>query len=331
MVFKHIVLISLLWMLGIGFARVHPVMAEAAKRAETIGSVETSGSLAANTGARVDKAPELASPSVSVPSAPPPASSSSLATSSSETSALRTPPKESSHSFAAGTVVNTADTAAASQEPQEDKAIVHRAVSALSGQSGGAAGNGNENGDVKRRGNNSKYSSLMDLWPLLVVLVVIGGAALLIKKYMPKSRSIFGGSDVLRIVARTPVGTKQQLVLVKLGRRLVLLGVTPERINALNTIDDPNQVAMLMGEAASAQPTSMTQTFAAAMNRESAVFGENQESAAVFDELIDDEDTSAGIHSDDTHGDDIPSDVRGLLSKVRQLAHRTNSGMTLQV
>ena len=319
MIFRHVILISLLWILSIGFVRVNPVMAEPAKRTETVVSAETSGSLAANTGARVDKAPELVSPS---------------ATSSSETSALRTPPKESSHSFAADAVTNTADTAAMSQEPLEDKAIVHRAVSALSGRSGGAAGNGNENGDVKRRGNNSKYSSLMDLWPLLVVLVVIGGAAMFVKKYMPKNRSIFGGSDVLRIVARTPIGTKQQLVLVKLGRRLVLLGVTPERINALNTVDDPNQVAMLMGEAASVQPTSMTQTFAAAMNRESAVFNENQGST-VFDELIDDEDDAIDLHSDDTHSDDThghdtPGDVRGLLSKVRQLAHRTNSGMTLQ-
>lgn len=152
--------------------------------------------------------------------------------------------------------------------------------------------------------STSRFSVFAELWPLLAVLVVIGVMSLVIKKFMPTRKFAFN-SDVLRIVSRTPVGPKQTLMLVKLGRRLLLLGVSPEQIQALTTVDDPDQVAVLLGEAASGRADSMTRAFETSIR---------EESEAYVPELDDEAEEDATVA---TRGQ-----VQGLLNKVRQLAGR---------
>lgn len=143
------------------------------------------------------------------------------------------------------------------------------------------------------------WSLMRDMWPLLTVLLLIGGMAMVLRRYMP-ARRLLGGSDVLKIVARTHVSPKQQLVLVKLGRRLVLLGVSPERISSLSTVEDSDQVAMLLGEIASGQPGSISSAFASSVEDEREAYAG---------------DVSDGDETEATRGQ-----VRGLLQKVRSLA-----------
>ena len=153
--------------------------------------------------------------------------------------------------------------------------------------------------ELPQRIGSSGWSFLRDVWPLMAVLLLIGGMAFILKKFMP-ARGLLAGSEALKIVARTHVAPKQQVVLVKLGRRLVLIGVSPERMSALSSIDDPDQVAMLLGEIASRQPNSMTGAFASSMARERETYA---------DEPLATDDTEV------THGQ-----VRGFLRKVRALA-----------
>ncbi len=142
---------------------------------------------------------------------------------------------------------------------------------------------------------------IRDLWPLLAVLVLIAAIALFLKKFLP-TRRLMAGSQVLRIVARTHVTPKQQLMLIKLGRRMVLLGVSPDRISTLSTVDDPEQVALLLGEVASSQANSASRAFVESMGEE----------ADTYEELPEEDATSA------TRGQ-----VHGLLEKVRSLAGKT--------
>jgi len=140
-----------------------------------------------------------------------------------------------------------------------------------------------------------------DLWPLLAVLAMIVAAALVVKRFLP-GRRLWTGSGVLEIVTRTPLSPKQSLVLVKIGRHLVLVGVTPEQINTLCLVDDPEQVAMLLGEAASGRPGLMTQTFTRTLREE------------------------AGAYSHDPTERDVAAEagtyVRGLLEKVRRFKRK---------
>jgi flagellar biosynthetic protein FliO len=208
------------------------------------------------------------------------------------------PVAASPESAAAPVAKVTSDVPNTSGASPAAKAEQDQVIARPAGRAGVSTAGVGATGNVGR-GASGTFSLVSELWPLMVVLALIGGGAMFLKKYLPKSR-LSVGSDVLRVVARTSVGPKQQLMLVKLGRRLLLLGVSPERMNALTTVDDPDQVAMLLGEAARAQPDSMTQAFAASINHES----------AAYEAETGDEDAT-----ETTRGH-----VQGLLQKVRQLA-----------
>jgi flagellar biogenesis protein FliO len=133
--------------------------------------------------------------------------------------------------------------------------------------------------------------------PLLLVLGLIILVATVIRRFTPVRRMLTG-AGVVDIVARTPVSAKQTLVLVKMGQRLVLVGVCPDRLSALAEVDDPDEVAGVLGQAASSQGGSIREQFAEA-------FGEQ---VSAYAEPPTDEAVRSGGH------------VRSLLEKVRTLA-----------
>jgi flagellar biosynthetic protein FliO len=137
---------------------------------------------------------------------------------------------------------------------------------------------------------------MRDAWPLLTVLGLIAAAALVVRRFMP-ARRMLTGQGVLDVVARASLSGKQSLLLVKMGRRLVLLGVSPERINALAEVEEREEVALLLGEVASTGPDSMSRVFAGSMAKERGAF--------LPDPLDRESAAEASRH------------VRGLLEKVR--------------
>lgn len=141
--------------------------------------------------------------------------------------------------------------------------------------------------------------SVWDSLPLLVVLILIGGVALVVKRSMP-ARRMLGGGGVLSVLARLPVSTKQSLILVKMGRQLVLLGVSPDNISSLSVVSDPEQVAAMVGEVASSKKDSMSRAFSQAFSEESKVYG--------------------GLGDEGAEAPSASGHVKGLLDKVRSLA-----------
>jgi flagellar biogenesis protein FliO len=137
---------------------------------------------------------------------------------------------------------------------------------------------------------------LADMIPLVAVLALIGVAAFVVKRFMP-AKTLLTGAGVLDVVARLSLSPKQTLILVKMGKRLVLLGMSGESMTALSEVTDPEQVAFMLGQAASESSSSMTSTFARSIQRESLVYEDEDED---FDEP-----------------EEMTADVRGLLDKVR--------------
>lgn len=86
------------------------------------------------------------------------------------------------------------------------------------------------------------------LWPLMAVLGTIGVMAMLVRRWMSGGTRLNGESGI-RVLARHFLSNKQSLCLVRVGRRVVLLGVTPERISACADIDDPEEVSNLIAAA----------------------------------------------------------------------------------
>jgi flagellar biogenesis protein FliO len=137
---------------------------------------------------------------------------------------------------------------------------------------------------------------LWDFFPLLVVLALVGILALILRRFLPGRR--LPGNGVLQVAAKTQLSGKHQLVLVRMGRQLLLLGVSPDRIATLSVVDDPQQVAILLGEIESSRPGSAAHEFGSSFAEEAGAYEEDESPPL---------EVAASGH------------VRGLLEKVRSL------------
>lgn len=86
------------------------------------------------------------------------------------------------------------------------------------------------------------------LGALALVVVLIFVARMMLKRFGPVSGA---GSRVLDVLASSTVSPRQQLLLVRVGRRVVLVGRSPAAMATLSEVTDPEEVAELV-EAASA-------------------------------------------------------------------------------
>lgn len=106
------------------------------------------------------------------------------------------------------------------------------------------------------------------LGALAVVLGLIGGLYVLARRWLPSAR--IGGDDgVMRVVGRTALSPRQSLALVRVGRRFVVVGVSPDRVDAVCDIADPDEVADLAAQASLKGPAGSS-GFAGWLNRETA-------------------------------------------------------------
>ncbi|MBI4717321.1 MAG: flagellar biosynthetic protein FliO [Planctomycetes bacterium] len=86
------------------------------------------------------------------------------------------------------------------------------------------------------------------LWPLAVVLGVIGAVSWAARRWMPAGR--VRDTGVIRTLGRLSLAPKHQMVAVQVGRRVLLVGVSPDRVSALGAIANPVEVADLLSRAA---------------------------------------------------------------------------------
>jgi flagellar protein FliO/FliZ len=86
---------------------------------------------------------------------------------------------------------------------------------------------------------------------LLLVLVAIVVAAGILKKLQVGGTTVNG----LKVVTSLNLGAKERLVVVQVGEKQLLLGVTGQQINVLDTLDEPIEMK-------SAVPIEFSQTIA---------------------------------------------------------------------
>ena len=85
-----------------------------------------------------------------------------------------------------------------------------------------------------------------------LVLIVIWLAVVAMRWYVRRVNGVDGAASgrQLRVLETKALAPNRSLHLVRVGNRAVLLGVTPERINQLTEIDDPEEVERLTAAAA---------------------------------------------------------------------------------
>lgn len=81
-----------------------------------------------------------------------------------------------------------------------------------------------------------------------VVALLLGGAFWLLRRWARTSKLLGGGGPV-RILGRTLVGARQELLLVEAGPRVFLLGSSKDGLAALGEFSNPDEVALLRAEA----------------------------------------------------------------------------------
>lgn len=90
---------------------------------------------------------------------------------------------------------------------------------------------------------------LQMLAALLLVLVVVGVAAWLLKRFVANPGAAAGA---IKVVAGAAVGQRERVVLVEIGATWLVLGVAPGQVNALHSM--PKAAAEPLGDALPSPP-----------------------------------------------------------------------------
>ncbi|HSD37773.1 MAG TPA: flagellar biosynthetic protein FliO [Rhodocyclaceae bacterium] len=84
-------------------------------------------------------------------------------------------------------------------------------------------------------GMPSMASSVVQmLFGLVIVIAALFGVLALLRKLQGGRTHLIGG---LKVIGATSVGPRERVVLVALGSKVLVLGVTPGRVNALHTME----------------------------------------------------------------------------------------------
>lgn len=117
-----------------------------------------------------------------------------------------------------------------------------------------------------------------DTRTLLAVVTVLGTALVaagVLKKFLARSRR--GGHSGIDVLEKAFLSPKQSLALVRIGRRVMLVGVAPERISLLTTIRDPAEVDQLLANTAGGRTGQAH--FGTLLIRETADYGPDESEA----------------------------------------------------
>ncbi|MBL8880118.1 MAG: flagellar biosynthetic protein FliO [Phycisphaerales bacterium] len=105
----------------------------------------------------------------------------------------------------------------------------------------------------------------------LILLLAWGYRTAVGKAAFPLSRGTAGSTGVLQIISRMTIAPRHSLCLVRVGGRMVLIGVSADRLATLDVIADGDSVAKLAGQAVAARSESRSSEFRQALDDENAL------------------------------------------------------------
>jgi flagellar biogenesis protein FliO len=144
----------------------------------------------------------------------------------------------------------------------------------------------------------------------VVALAIVIGLILLTRKGLQR----LGGhvvptsaAHMVEVLGRTSLGPKTSVLFVKLNHRILVVGQTTAGMNTLAEIDDPEEVAGLLGQFDAARPKSISTGFRGLMTS--------------LDRLYQGQDLEARSQEKETEADidRAQSELSGLLSRIRSL------------
>jgi flagellar biogenesis protein FliO len=79
------------------------------------------------------------------------------------------------------------------------------------------------------------------------VVGLLGGGLLLLRRFGKNSRFLGNGGPI-KILARKPLGAKQEVFLVEVGARVFMIGSTKDHLSTLGEFSGPDEVARLRAD-----------------------------------------------------------------------------------
>ena len=113
-----------------------------------------------------------------------------------------------------------------------------------------------------------KTSMWWVLMSLSLVLALIAGTAYLLRRFLPGSQRV-GRSNAIEILSRSTINPKQSLCLVRFGSKLLLVGLSPNHMSCLVNMDDPEEIAQVLGLLEKDSIHSISNTFGRLFHKES--------------------------------------------------------------
>ncbi len=226
------------------------------------------------------------------------------------------PPAAATDAAPGGAVANRSQAAAVPSSSavvaeSEDRPIP-REGSRGAGRSGSAA----SSADAANNGTTTGWRGWLRGWaPLAGVLLLIGVLVWALRRWMPKSAGL-SGRGMIEILGRQYLSPKQSVALLKVGRRVVLVGMTSDRLTRLETIADPAEVAEIVGRSATRKPGSLTDAFQRDVLREAAAYEPGDAEA----EAGSDDGLAPGVPDESEAYVGTRRQLRGLLHRVRRLS-----------
>jgi flagellar biogenesis protein FliO len=142
------------------------------------------------------------------------------------------------------------------------------------------------------------------------------------------SQRLFGkvvasrSSRAVQILSRNVISPKQQLLVLQVGRRLVVVGDSGQQMNPLCEITDPDEMAALIGQIREEKRESTPAAFGAIFGRAGSAFEkENHEPQRPVDVAGEDDD-SADNSSGPPSVQDTRDELSGLMDKVRLMSRQ---------
>jgi flagellar biosynthetic protein FliO len=101
----------------------------------------------------------------------------------------------------------------------------------------------------------------------VVVVVLLGGAYWALRRFGASSR-LLGTGGPIQLLGRRPLGVRQELLIVAVGRRALVLGSTSAGLSTLAEITNPDELAALRAEAPERRVDSERRAFGESLRRE---------------------------------------------------------------
>ena len=117
----------------------------------------------------------------------------------------------------------------------------------------------------------------MDIQRVLMALALVLGAIFLLRwigqRLLLKNGTLRGNKSI-HVVSRSVLSPKQQVIMLRVGKRLIVVGDSGGQLNPLCEISDPDEVASLIGESHK-EPAETGKSFGAMFRRAEEPFTES--------------------------------------------------------